>query len=270
MMGLWRILSRAVRRFIDHDGSALAGFIAFSLLLALFPFVIVAVMLASLIIGAGESVAAVRAMVELLPEDLTGTIEPVLLQVIRVDRGSVLTVSAAVALWSASTGIEAFRTAFDRAYDVTDRRPWWKNRLQSIGIVFLGVVTFLIVSLAILLGPLLVGLAERRLDIVVPGFVTGLRYAIGLGAFIGFLYVLHRMLPPRPPAALWPGMLATTLLFMAAATGFSLYLAFAPGYAVTYGAMAGVVVMMLFFYLTGLVIILGAEINASLARVRAG
>ncbi|MEM8740985.1 MAG: YihY/virulence factor BrkB family protein [Pseudomonadota bacterium] len=270
MTGLWRALRGAVRAFIDHDGSALAGFIAFSLLLALFPFAIVAVMTASLVIGADESLSAVQTLVELLPAELTGTIEPALLGVISVDRGSVLTVSALIALWSASSGVEAFRTAFDRAYGVGEGRGWWRNRLQSLLIVLLGVVTFIIVGVAVLLGPLLIGFAERWLEGTVPGTVDALRYAAGIGAFLAFLFLLHRFLPPHPPPMLWPGVLVTTLLFTAAATGFSLYLALAPSFALTYGAMAGVVVMMLFFYLTGIVIIFGAELNAGLARRRAG
>jgi membrane protein len=240
------------------------------MLLALFPFVIVAVMLASLIIGEADSLAAVRALVELLPPELVSTIEPVLMQVLAVDRGSVLTLSAAVALWSASTGVEAFRTAFDRAYEVHDPRPWWANRLQSLGLVLLGVGTILVVGVAIVAGPLLIAVAEAWAGIVVPGIVTALRYAVGISVFWAFLYALHRLLPPRRPAPILPGILATTILFMAMATAFSVYLALVPSYAVTYGAMAGVVVLMLFFYMTGMVIILGAEINAGLRRDGAG
>ncbi|RMH49646.1 MAG: YihY/virulence factor BrkB family protein [Alphaproteobacteria bacterium] len=266
MTRAWRLVRRIARRFMAHDGSALAGYIAFAMLLALFPFAVVAVMLASLIIGRRDSIAAVQALVELLPAELVSSIEPVLLQVISVDRGSTLTLWAVVALWSSSSGVEAFRTAFDRAYEVAEPRPWWLNRLQSLAIVLLGVATFLVVGVAIVAGPLLIAAIERYTGLRVPGIVDALRYAIGIGVFWAFLYVLHRLLPPRRPRAILPGILASTVLFMAMATGFAYYLALAPGYAVTYGALAGVVVAMLFFYLTGAVIILGAEINAALMR----
>ena len=61
---------------------------------------------------------------------------------------------------------------------------------------------------------------------------------------------------------LWPGILASVVIWGAAATGLSIYLAFAPSYTVTYGTLAGVIVTLLFFYLTGVALIFGAEVNA--------
>jgi membrane protein len=265
---VWRVSRSAFLRFNANDGSAMAGYIAFSVLLSMFPFAIVAVMVASLIIGAEESRATITALVELLPPNLAETIEPMLLDVVRVDRGSVLTLSAAVALWSSSSGVEAFRTAFDRAYGVTDPRPIWVSRLIAIGVVLLGAATFIVVGVAILFGPLLISLAEEFLGITVPGSIVALRYGTGIAVFVGFLVVLHRVLPPWGSVGrLWPGVLVTTFLWFAGATAFSIYLGFAPSFTITYGTMAGVVVAMLFFYLTGAVIIFGAEVNASLIRL---
>lgn len=268
MRRFWWVLRDAALRFTANDGSPMAGYIAFAVLLSMFPFVIVAVMVASLTVGLEQSRATIAALVELLPGNLAETIEPMLLDVVKVDRGSVLTVSAVVALWSASSGVEAFRTAFDRAYEVSDPRPLWLSRLIAIGLVLLGAVTFIVVSLAIVAGPLLVRLVEERLGVTLPGRVTPLRYGIGITVFVLFLVVLHRVLPARRPGRrLWPGVLLSTLLFMAGATGFSVYLANAPSLALTYGTMAGAVVTMLFFYVTGVVIIFGAEVNASLTRL---
>jgi len=269
-MLIWRLVSDATRHFLAHDGTALAGYIAFAMLLALFPFCIVAVMAASLVVGTDASLGAITRLVELLPPEFISTIEPVLLEVVGVNRGSVLTLSAAVALWSSSNGVEAFRTAFDRAYEVDDPRPWWLNRLQSLGLVVLGAITFILISLAIVVAPLGLSLAREYLQIETPGIVTLGRYVFGILIFLGFLYVMHRLLPSDRVTPVWPGILATTLLFFIGATGFSLYLAYAPGFAVTYGALAGVVVSMLFFYLSGAVIIFGAEVNASLIRLGRG
>ncbi|HEU0223625.1 MAG TPA: YihY/virulence factor BrkB family protein [Paracoccaceae bacterium] len=256
-------------RFNANDGSAMAGYIAFAMLLAMFPFVIVAVMVASLIIGLEQSRATIAALVELLPPNVADTIEPMLLDVVKVDRGSVLTLSALVAVWSSSSGVEAFRTAFDRAYEVEDPRPIWLSRLVAIAIVFLGTATFLVAGVGIVFGPLLFHLLGEVFGIVAPGSVTALRYTLGVIVFIFFLLVLHLVLPPwRRGRRLWPGVIVTALLWFAGAVAFSVYLRYAPSFTITYGTMAGVVVTMLFFYLTGAVIIYGAELNASLGRLR--
>lgn len=270
MLAARRILTVAIWRFIANDGSAMAGYIAFAMLFAIFPFVILAVMVGSLLIGPEGSRATVASLVELLPPNLAGTMEPMLLDVVKVDRGSVLTLSALVAIWSSSNGIEAFRIAFDRAYGVANVRPWWLSRLIALGVVLLGMVTFIVLGIGILFGPLLIRLGEDFLGLKAPAAVDWLRYALGIATFVAFLWVLHRVLPPwRTAHLVWPGILASTLLWFAGAIGFSLFLAHAPSFTITYGALSGVIVTMLFFYLTGMVIIFGAEINASIARLAA-
>ena len=84
------------------------------------------------------------------------------------------------------------------------------------------------------------------------------------------MLILNRFLPSRAPNLRYvlPGILVSTLLWMAGAFGFSIYLAYAPDYAVTYGAFAGVIVTLLFFYLTGAAVIFGAEVNAALMAFR--
>ena len=87
--------------------------------------------------------------------------------------------------------------------------------------------------------------------------------------FIGFLLIMHRVLPGRrvKGSRLWPGVLVTTILWVTAASGFSIYLSFTPTYTVTYGTLAGVIITLMFFYLTGATIIFGAEVNAALNQM---
>ena len=87
--------------------------------------------------------------------------------------------------------------------------------------------------------------------------------------FIGFLLVMHRVLPGRRLTGfrLWPGVLVTTVLWVVMAVGFSIYLTFTPTYTVIYGTLAGVIITLMFFYFTGATIIYGAEVNAALNRI---
>jgi membrane protein len=110
---------------------------------------------------------------------------------------------------------------------------------------------------------------ETFLTLKVPAAVGVARYALALSALSVFLFALHRVLPSRRMRglSLWPGIFLTMALWMAAAIAFSVYLSYAPSYSVTYGGLAGAIITLLFFYITGAVIIFGAEVNAAVARL---
>lgn len=266
MIGLARLAYRAYLAFEKDDGTALAGYIAFSALLGLFPFLILAVNISAALIGPENGQQAVDVLFEVLPPHVAQTLEPVVRDVLEGSSGGVLTASALAALWFSSNAVEALRVAFDRAYGADAGRHWLIGRLISIVCVLVGIVVALLVSVSIVLAPLLLGLAERFLDQPVPVPVYYLRYVVGLAVVIGYLIVLHRILPrhgaTRRP--LWPGVLVSTLIWVLAATAFSIYLGFTPTYVSTYGALAGVVITLMFFYITGIAFIYGATFNAVL------
>ena len=132
------------------------------------------------------------------------------------------------------------------------------------------VAVFALLGALVVVAPLALSLAEQTLEFRAPFGVGLVRYAIGLTVFLLFLRQLHVLLPSRrqPRGALAPGVFATLALWTLGATGFSVYLAYAPSYSLTYGAFAGVIVTLLFFYLTGAAIIIGAEVNATLLGFR--
>jgi membrane protein len=187
------------------------------------------------------------------------------------DRGGLITISALAAIWAASNGVEAFRLALDRAYSVGAPRSFLRRRLIAIAFVFVAVASFAVLAVVILLAPSLILLAESFLGLKAPPVLGLARCAVGLGVFLVFLFSLHRFLPSRGMGRhrLWPGVALTTVLWMTAAQAFSIYLANAPSYAMTYGALAGVIVTLLFLYLTGALIIFGAEYNAAIEAAEA-
>lgn len=265
--GLYPTLRDAYRRFDRNDGLAMAGYVAFSVLLAVFPFLIFAVSLAGELIGADRSQAAVDALFRFLPEHVALTLEPVLLEVIQ-DRGqSIWTFSFLAAIWIASNAFEAMRTAFDRAYMVYETRSFLLRRLIAVGFVFVGAAVSVILGASIILMPLLVRTAEDILQMNLPHGTSMVSFLMGLMVFIAFLAAMHRFLPGKSMRGevVWPGVLVSLVLWVGAALGFSYYLRFAPSYTVTYGALSGVVITLLFFYLSGVAVIFGAEVNASIA-----
>ncbi len=262
----FRVVWVAVDRFNRNDGWSMSGFIAFSGLLSIFPFLIFAATLTGIMVGPQRSDVIIEALFEIAPAHVAQTLSPVVEEVLNKQSGEVLTLSAVFAIWVASSAVEAFRVAFDRAYAVPDPRGFIHNRALAIMLVFLGAIVAALLGVTILFMPLILRFAENVLHVPVPPAATYVTYLFGVLVFIAFLLVMHRVLPGRhvKDSRLWPGVLVTTALWAAAASGFSIYLSFTPTYTVTYGTLAGVIITLMFFYLTGLTIIFGAEVNAAL------
>jgi membrane protein len=267
---LWRIAKSSVRNYWADDGDALAGYIAYATFLSMFPFAIFAVAFAGALVTPEEIDAAVDALFGLAPDHIARTLEPVIRGVALENGRTLITTAALFALWTASNAVEALRVAFDRAYRPERERGFAMRRLRAMAFVILASLTFLLLGLLIVAAPLALKMAEAQLGVATPVGVGLLRYAIGLAMFAAFLMQMHLFLPSQRPhrKRLWPGIWVSVGLWALGATAFSAYLAYAPNLAVTYGTFAGVIVTLLFFYLTGAAIIVGAEVNATLMAFR--
>ncbi len=263
----WQLFWTAYLRFDKHDGSALAGYIAFSGLLALFPFLIFAVAFVGAMVGEDDSLRAIDALFRLAPPHVAQTIEPVLQEVLAQQRGGLLTLSFAATVWIASSAVEAIRMGFDRAYAVEETRGFFVRRATAFLFVILGAFVAFFLGLTVIFSPFLVSLAEKVTKSSFQYGTVFMSYASGFLVFVFVLYLTHRFLPGKSmrSARVWPGVFLTSGLFLAGALGFSIYLSYAPSYTLTYGTLAGVIVTLLFFYLVGTALIYGAEVNATLA-----
>jgi membrane protein len=263
----WRVTMDALDGFWRNDGSAMAGYIAFSGLLAIFPFLIFVTMLIGTLIGEHRTDELTHALFEIVPSHITTTLEPVVDEVVDGASERVLTLSAIFAIYVASNAVESFRVAFDRAYRVIDPRGFIRARIIAVGFVFLGAIVSALLGASILLTPLIIRVL-RSYGFPVPEFASYLANSFGVLVFTLFVYLLHRTMPGRSMAGklLWPGVLLTTVVWLVAAIGFTVYLTYTPTYSVTYGALAGVIITLMFFYITGAVVIFGAELNAAMNR----
>jgi membrane protein len=266
---LLKLIWVAFDRFNRNDGSAIAGYIAFSGLLSIFPFLIFAATLTGIWLGNKRSEEIIESLFQIAPAHIAQTIEPVVVEVLNKQSGEVLTLSALFAIWVASSAFDGFRIAFDRAYAVPDPRGFVENRAMAIMLVFLGAAVATLLGVTIVFSPLILRFAEVVLQTPIPPLFNYFTYAAGVAVFIGFLLVMHRVLPGRrlQGCRLWPGVIVTTVLWVAMAFGFSMYLSYTPTYTVTYGTLAGVIITLMFFYFSGATIIYGAEVNAALNRI---
>ena len=270
------VIKRAVLYFIRDDGSALAGYMAYTALLCLFPFLIFATALTGLLIGVEGIAPVMEFLYGAIPGHVAETIRPVLEEVVANRSGKVVGFSALGAIWVASNGFEALRVGLERAYQTQALRSFWVNRLISIGFVFCAVIAFTMLAVLIVFGPQLAALARNYTGIfdLVQDYIgiqfssealwNYFRYAVGALILIIFLVALHWFLPgKRPGVPILRGVLFTVLLWMLLATAFSIYFQFVPSYAVTYGTLGGVIATLLFFYVSSAIFIFGAEINSA-------
>lgn len=250
----------------------LAGHIAYTGLLAIFPFLIFLASLAGFLGVYVDSIAGVNAVFDMLPTDVAKTLKPVINEVLRTQDGGLLTLGLLGALWVASNAFDALRIALNAAYEFDEPRPWWLMKLGSIGAVVIGGIVFILLSVLIIFGPLI----WKGILYISPlsqedrWAYSLLRYSLASTLLFLTVLALHRWLPGHRMRfrALLPGALATTVLWLAGASLFSLYVANLGNYSATYGSLGGVIITLLFFYISAVLFIFGAELNAALLRCK--
>ena len=254
-----------------NDGFIHAGNLAYMAIIAIFPFFILGAAIFSLLGEEGERAASVNAVLYALPPIVGNVIEPVARSVVEGKSGWVLWLGGFVGLWTVSSLIETIRDILRRAYGTQATHAFWKYRLWSAGVIF-GAVVLLMVSL---LAQVLIGTAQEVIDAYVPRLSNGidqLRVSRVIPAFglFGSLYLLFYTLTPKSYRShrypKWPGALATTLWWIAVTVALPPAIRSFFSYDATYGSLAGIMIALFFFYLVGLGMVVGAELNAALAE----
>jgi len=257
----------AGKELANNDGFQIAGHLAFTAFMAIFPFLIFLAALFGILGDVETAQTLVNFLFKFAPKDVAETLSGPIFSVMLAHHEDLLTLGILGTLWAASSWFEALRLALNNAYDIDDPRPMWKRRLQSIVFVLFSAVVMAITAFTIVLGPVLWQLFERIMPLA-PQFEVAWnvgRYIIGGLLFGGFLLVLHQYLPPRRHRwrELLAGVAVTLFTWLIVTTALSIYLALAGNYDATYGALGGVVITLMFFYIAALVFIFGAELNAA-------
>jgi membrane protein len=268
-----RIFWQAIIHLINDGGMTYAGHIAFMTMFSLFPFLIFLFTLAGEI---GQTEAArefVTMALGALPKEVSEAIRPAIEGVISTRRTGLMTLSIVTALWAVSSGIEALREALNKAYGVEETRSIWFCRLQSLAFTIIFSISIIVIMIALVIGPVVWSYIVPLLKVPWEWgwFYEALRYIIAVGLLYLVVALLYRWLPSRhlPRREVLPGAAITVLLWLILASLFSLYLQNLGRFSVTYGSLGGIVITLMFFYLSGLIFIFGAEINSARRRAEA-
>ncbi|SFG64002.1 YihY/virulence factor BrkB family protein [Methylobacterium gossipiicola] len=270
---LLEIASVAAQRFIAHDGWAIASHIALSILIALFPFLILLAALAGLFGTKSLADEAGVLIFDTWPREIAKPVVNEMHRVLTEQRGGVLTVGAVLALYFSSAGVESLRVGLNRAYGLREQRPWWLTRLESIAYVICGAFAMLAFALLVVLGPLI----WRNILNVAPGLeplsLTVAIGRIGITAIllVGVLTIAHKFVATgrRSLMAVIPGVAVTLVLWFLAGLGFGYYLdRFSNAYVSTYGSLATAMVALVFLYWLAAMFLFGGEINGTVIAAR--
>jgi membrane protein len=264
--GWKQIVKRAWAENKADNMPIIAAGVAFFGFLAIFPALIALISIYGLVASPSTVTKQVESFSSSLPRSAADLIGEELKNITSHSGGALTTglvISILAALWSASGGVGALITAVNLAYDEVETRSFIKLKLTSLALT-LGAIVFVLLTLG-LVAVLPVVLDALPLGIVGTILAQVLRWVLLLAVMAGSLAVLYRVAPDRDaPRFRWVslGSVVVTIAWAVVSLLFSFYVNNFGSYDKTYGAIAGVIVLMLWIYLTCYLILLGAEINA--------
>lgn len=267
----WAVFMQVVK-CTWRDGFAHAGNLAYLSLLTLFPFFIVVAAVAGALGRTDDGMRAVAVFMRTVPPEVAQLLAKPIAEVTTTASGRLLTLGIVVTLWTVSGMIETIREIIRRAYQSEAHLPVWRYRLGAVALIFAAVLTMMT---TFALQVVLTG-ARSFVYAVVPFASEAIRVldigalAVPGGLFVS-LYVIFKVLTPHRFRVggypVWPGALFTTVVWVASTRLLPAVLGLFGGYSLTYGSLAGVIVTLTFFYLIGIGLVVGAQINAALALV---
>ena len=266
--GWWDLLTRTVKEFVADNGLGLAAQLAYYFFFSLFPAVLVGLAFASFFPLEHFVDRMVATLGGVVPGDIIRIVQDQVRKISEGNNGGLLTFGVLAALWSSSAAVMGLIDALNHAYDIEEGRPWWKVRLLSLGLT-LGLAAFILIAFAlVLVGPTAAEYIARVTGLG-PVFAWTwkiLQWPVVLALVSIGAGLVYYFAPDAEQEWVWvtPGAILAAIIWLAASLGFKFYVANFATYTETYGAIGGVMVLLLWFYLSGVVFLLGAELNAEI------
>lgn len=262
---LHRVLVRTVNEFVNDDMSTYASALAYQMLFSLFPFVLFLIALIGFL-HLPDFFSWLRLQSELvLPPQALDLVNPVIDQ-LQQSKGGLMSIGIVIALWTASAGVRLMMSAMNAAYDVPEARPAWKRIPLSIAYT-VGIAGMLLLAAALMvLGPQVMGWIAGQIgmeDFIVTLW-TILRWPVIVILMMVAVALMYYVMPDvkQKFRFITPGSVLAVVVWIIASLGFGYYVQTFADYNATYGSIGAIIVLLLYFYISSAVLLLGAEMNA--------
>ncbi|AYN17376.1 YihY/virulence factor BrkB family protein [Pseudomonas monteilii] len=269
---LHRVLVRTVKEFLDDEMSTYASALAYQALFSLFPFLLFLIALIGFL-HLPDFFSWLRLQTELvLPPQALEQVNPVIDQ-LQQSKGGLLSVGIVIALWTASAGVRLMMSAMNAAYDVPEGRPVWKRIPLSI-IYTVGLAGMLLVAAALMvLGPQVMEWIASQVGMqeFIVTLWTILRWPAIIILMMVAVAVIYYVMPDvkQKFRFITPGSVLAVVVWIVASLGFAYYVKTFADYNAMYGSIGAIIVLLLYFYISAAVLLLGAEMNAVIEHMSA-
>ena len=273
----WKKMAKRIWAEMNHDDIfGDAAQLAYYFLLALFPLLIFLTSAIGLIVGSNTGMrhALFNYLARVMPSSAFQLIDSTMWEVTNASGAGKLSFGLLLALWAASNGMGAITNTLNRAYNLEETRPWWKQRAVAVTLT-IGLSVLIFTALGVVIaGGHVVDYLANHYDLSAALALTWkiLQWPIAL-AFLLFGFALIYYFAPNFRAQKWkwitPGSVIGVGLWLFASFALKAYLHFFDSYSKTYGSLGAVIVLMLWLYLTGLAVLIGGEVNSEVESAAA-
>jgi membrane protein len=267
----WKeLVTRTVKDSIQDDIAGIAAQLSYYFFLSLFPALLFVVALASFFPLYNFNDELMRLLGPIAPREVLTLLQDQLTSLSNQGNAGILSLGLLMALWSSSAAMVSIIDAMNRAYDIEETRPWWKRRLIAIGLT-VGLAVFILTSFALVVaGPWLADFLGRSFGLA-PVFTWTwkiLQWPIVLLLVSSGFGLVYYFAPDAEQEWVWitPGALTGTLLWLLASLIFRFYVINFGHYDEAYGTLGAIILTLLWFYITALAMVMGAELNAEIHR----
>lgn len=267
-----QVMVRTVKEFLDDEMSTYASALAYQMLFSLFPFLLFLIALIGFLHLPDFFTWLREQAAYVLPSQALDQVNPIIDQ-LQQSKGGLLSIGIVIALWTASAGVRLMMSAMNAAYDVPEERPAWKRIPLSMAytVGFAGVL--LTVAALMVLGPqAMTWLAEQiGMEYFIVTLWTLARWPLIVILLMIAVALIYYVMPDvkQKFRFITPGSVLAVVVWIVASVGFGIYVKNFADYSAMYGSIGAIIVLLLYFYISSAVLLLGAEMNAVIEHMSA-
>ncbi len=272
----WKVFAlKLYNKAFDADIFSHSAQVAFYFSFALFPLLYFLVSLFGIVLesSAGMKEELFSYLWHIMPQTVFGLVTKTVDEAVVNSSGRMAALGLIIALWSASAGVDAVRNALNSIYGIKETRSWWWNKIVSLIMTLVILILVAIVLASVFYGWQLAqsGLGRVGVEVTSPIILISVQWLTTLLVMLFACEVIYNLLPDfknRKWVWITAGSLVAIGLWLVLTSGFRLYLNYFNTYDRTYGSLGAVIIMMLWLYLTALVLMIGGVINSVISELR--